>query len=86
MQPGEDGRKVSRTEMTPVDQLAYQPRAGPPRRAADHRRRRCRAAVTDALRGENISPIEVEQTICAHPAVLECAVVAVPDEHWGERP
>ena len=36
--------------------------------------------------GENISSIEVEQTISAHPAVLECAVVAIPDEHWGERP
>jgi fatty-acyl-CoA synthase len=36
--------------------------------------------------GENISSIEVEQAICAHPAVLECAVVAVPDDHWGERP
>src|SRR5437764_11051157 len=36
--------------------------------------------------GENISSIEVEQTIVAHPAVLECAVVGVPDVHWGERP
>jgi fatty-acyl-CoA synthase len=36
--------------------------------------------------GENISTIEVEQAICAHPAVLECAVIAVPDEKWGERP
>ncbi len=36
--------------------------------------------------GENISSIEVEQVICAHDAVLECAVVAVPDEKWGERP
>jgi fatty-acyl-CoA synthase len=36
--------------------------------------------------GENISTIEVENTICAHPAVLECAVVAIPDERWGERP
>jgi fatty-acyl-CoA synthase len=36
--------------------------------------------------GENISSIEVEQAICAHPAVLECAVIAVPDERWGERP
>ena len=36
--------------------------------------------------GENISSIEVEQTICAHPAVLEAAVVAVPHDHWGERP
>jgi fatty-acyl-CoA synthase len=36
--------------------------------------------------GENISTIEVEQAIAAHPAVLECAVVGIPHEHWGERP
>jgi fatty-acyl-CoA synthase len=36
--------------------------------------------------GENISTIEVENAICRHPAVLECAVVAMPDEKWGERP
>ncbi len=36
--------------------------------------------------GENISTIEVEQTVAKHPAVLECAVVAIPDERWGERP
>jgi acyl-CoA synthetase (AMP-forming)/AMP-acid ligase II len=36
--------------------------------------------------GENISSIEVEHAICAHPAVVECAVVAVPHDHWGERP
>ncbi len=36
--------------------------------------------------GENISSIEVEQTISAHPAVLECAVIGVPHERWGERP
>src|SRR5215216_4797577 len=36
--------------------------------------------------GENISSIEVEQAICAHPAVREAAVVAVPHDHWGERP
>jgi len=36
--------------------------------------------------GENISTIEVEQTVVRHPAVLECAVVAIPDERWGERP
>jgi fatty-acyl-CoA synthase len=36
--------------------------------------------------GENISSIEVEQAICAHPAVLEAAVVAIPHDHWGERP
>ncbi|HLZ63285.1 MAG TPA: acyl--CoA ligase family protein [Ktedonosporobacter sp.] len=36
--------------------------------------------------GENISTIEVEQAVAQHPAVLECAVVAIPDETWGERP
>jgi acyl-CoA synthetase (AMP-forming)/AMP-acid ligase II len=36
--------------------------------------------------GENISTIEVDHTLCRHPAVLECAVVAIPDEKWGERP
>ncbi len=36
--------------------------------------------------GENISTIEVEQVILRHPAVLEVAVVGVPDERWGEVP
>ena len=36
--------------------------------------------------GENISTIEVEQVILQHPAVLECAVIGVPDERWGETP
>ncbi len=36
--------------------------------------------------GENISTIEVEQCVARHPAVLECAVVAIPDATWGERP
>jgi fatty-acyl-CoA synthase len=36
--------------------------------------------------GENISTIEVEQAITSHPAVLEAAVVGVPDDRWGERP
>ena len=36
--------------------------------------------------GENISTIEVESVIYRHPAVLECAVVARPDEKWGETP
>lgn len=36
--------------------------------------------------GENISSIEVEKAIYAHPAVFECAVVAAPDEKWGEVP
>jgi acyl-CoA synthetase (AMP-forming)/AMP-acid ligase II len=36
--------------------------------------------------GENISSVEVENTLFAHPAVFEVAVVAVPDEQWGEVP
>jgi len=36
--------------------------------------------------GENVSSVEVEQVLASHPAVLEVAVVPVPDEHWGERP
>ena len=36
--------------------------------------------------GENISSIEVEKAIASHPAVLECAVVAAPDDKWGEVP
>ena len=36
--------------------------------------------------GENISTIEVEQALGSHPAVLEVAVVGVPDDRWGERP
>jgi fatty-acyl-CoA synthase len=36
--------------------------------------------------GENISTIEVEQVVGGHPAVLEVAVIAIPDEQWGERP
>jgi 3-(methylthio)propionyl---CoA ligase len=36
--------------------------------------------------GENISSIEVEDVIYRHPAVLAAAVVAKPDEKWGETP
>lgn len=36
--------------------------------------------------GENISSLEIEKELYAHPAVLECAVVAAPDEKWGEVP
>jgi fatty-acyl-CoA synthase len=36
--------------------------------------------------GENISSIEVERAIAAHPAILECAVVSAPDPQWGEVP
>jgi len=36
--------------------------------------------------GENISSIEVEKALADHPAVAEVAIVAVPDEKWGEVP
>jgi fatty-acyl-CoA synthase len=36
--------------------------------------------------GENISSVEVENAILAHPAVLECAVVSAPDKALGEAP
>ena len=36
--------------------------------------------------GENISSIEVEAVLYRHPAVLEAAVVAMPDDKWGETP
>jgi fatty-acyl-CoA synthase len=36
--------------------------------------------------GENISTIEVEGALYRHPAVLDAAVVARPDETWGETP
>ena len=36
--------------------------------------------------GENISSIEIEDCLYRHPAVAEVAVVAKPDNHWGETP
>jgi fatty-acyl-CoA synthase len=36
--------------------------------------------------GENISSPEVEAALYLHPAVLECAVIGVPSEKWGETP
>ena len=36
--------------------------------------------------GENISSLEVEEALYRHPAVMEAAVVAKPDEKWGESP
>jgi len=34
--------------------------------------------------GENIYSTEVENTVAQHPAVLQCAVIGIPHEHWGE--
>ena len=36
--------------------------------------------------GENVSSVQVENAIAEHPAVLEVAVVGMPDERWGEVP
>jgi fatty-acyl-CoA synthase len=36
--------------------------------------------------GENISSVEIEQSLASHPAVFEAAVVAAADEKWGEVP
>jgi fatty-acyl-CoA synthase len=36
--------------------------------------------------GENISSLEVEKTLVAHPMVLEAAVIPVPNQEWGEVP
>ena len=36
--------------------------------------------------GENVSSVEIERVLDAHPAVVESAVVAEPDEKWGEVP
>jgi fatty-acyl-CoA synthase len=36
--------------------------------------------------GENISSLEVEEVLYRHPQVMEAAVVAAPDPHWGEVP
>jgi len=34
--------------------------------------------------GENVYPAEVENVLCSHPAVAEAAVIALPDDKWGE--
>ncbi len=36
--------------------------------------------------GENIYPAEIENVLMGHPAVLDCAVIGIPDEKWGESP
>jgi len=48
--------------------------------------------ITDRMKdviksgGEWVSSLQLEQLIAEHPGVAEVAVVAVPDQHWGERP
>ncbi|WP_409467842.1 acyl-CoA synthetase [Streptomyces sp. HC307] len=36
--------------------------------------------------GENVYPAEVEDVLLTHPDVLECAVIGIPDDKWGEVP
>ena len=36
--------------------------------------------------GENIYPAEIEDQLLAHPDIVECAVIGVPDDKWGEVP
>ncbi|MGW0823233.1 o-succinylbenzoate--CoA ligase [Streptomyces sp. NPDC002845] len=36
--------------------------------------------------GENIYPAEIEDQLLSHPGVVECAVIGVPDDKWGEVP
>jgi len=42
--------------------------------------------LTSSPGGENISSIALESMLATHPEILEAAVVAVADSHWGERP
>ncbi|MFE2433013.1 class I adenylate-forming enzyme family protein [Streptomyces sp. NPDC059373] len=44
-----------------------------------------RADDTIIRGGENIAPAEIEEAVATHEAVLDCAVVGVPDEEWGQR-
>jgi acyl-CoA synthetase (AMP-forming)/AMP-acid ligase II len=46
---------------------------------------RGRADDTIIRGGENIAPAEIEDVLCAHPAVAECVVAGVPDVEWGQR-
>jgi long-chain acyl-CoA synthetase len=35
--------------------------------------------------GENVFPAQVESALRSHPAILECAVIGIPSERWGEQ-
>lgn len=44
------------------------------------------SGLTRPIGGENISSVALESMLVTHPDILEAAVVAVADSHWGERP
>ena len=46
------------------------------------------ADIKDVVKsgGEWISSVDLENNLMAHPAVAEAAVIAIPDDRWGERP
>jgi acyl-CoA synthetase (AMP-forming)/AMP-acid ligase II len=48
----------------------------------------CSEGLTDMIKtgSENVYSPEVEATLCAHPAVLEAAVIGAPHEKWGNDP
>ena len=46
----------------------------------------CAGVNSFLIGGENISSVALESMLAMHPDILEAAVVAVADSHWGERP
>ncbi len=59
-----------------------------PRRDVSRRLHRAARPCKDIIisGGENISSVEIESALTTHASVLEVAVVAAPDEKWGEVP
>ena len=72
------------------DRVARDPMKARPKKkpSPSSKRKRATGALQDVIvsGGENISSVEVEDTLYRHPAVMSAAVVAQPDEKWGETP